>query len=168
MKRPKITSALLISKYLQGKYLLSKVLLACSLLFSSLAAHAESLWHRDQGEITLPADYRPGYKPSVNFIVEQDIETGTFIAHPETQARFNRLWMNQSQDKTGKQAEKALLKIGAKALYKMMYQRSKSAKSFLPDEEGKLSLNSDYKKYKLDYDVHVRSSSLTLGMNVEF
>ncbi len=163
MKRPKINSA-----HPQSKQLLVKAFVAIGFLCSCLATQADSLWQRDQGEITLPADYRPGYKPSVNFLVEEDIETGTYIAHPETQARFNRLWMNQNQHKTGKQAQKALVKLGAKALYKMLYKRSDAAQNFLPNEEGKLSLNANYKKYKMDYDVHVRSSSLTLGMNVKF
>lgn len=163
MKRPQITSA-----FQQSKYLLLKTLATVGLLAASVYSQAQPLWGQDRGDITLPADYRPGYKPSIKLLVEEDVETGTYIAHPETQARFNRLWMNQEQHKTGKQAQKALVKMGAKALYKMVYQRSKAAKNFLPNEEGKIALKSNYKKYKLDYDVHLRSSSLAVGMNMKF
>jgi hypothetical protein len=151
----------------QGKNLMQGALVIALFSCCSTMTLGQSFQSGDAGEITLPADYHPGYRPTLHFIIEQDQESGTFEALPSAQARFNRQWMNQKRDMVGKQAEKELLQLGLKALYKAVYQRSKVASRYLPDEEGRLSLQSS-RRYETDYSVHVRSDSLRLGMQFKF
>ncbi|WP_372864277.1 hypothetical protein [Spongiibacter sp.] len=137
--------------------------IAAALLCSVSQAETSSVY---DGELTLPADHRPGYQPTLRFCIEEDQTSGSFIAHSATQARFNRIWMNQHQAKTGKAAKKELIKLGAKALYRALHKRA--SMSFLPDEEGRVKLGKPNKHFAVDYNLHLRSSSLALGVAVNF
>lgn len=118
------------------------------------------------GELTLPADYQPGYQPTLRFCIERDATTGDFIALNASEARFNRIWMNQHQAKTGKAAQKELIKLGAKALYRALYTRS--SMGFLPDENGRVHLAKKHSNFAVDYRLHLRSSSVAFGFAVNF
>ncbi len=144
---------------------LQRALLAASAALLCTLAQAEAKNFND-GELTLPADHRPGYQPTLRFCIEKDENSGSFIAHSTTQARFNRIWMDQHQAKTGDAAKKELIKLAAKALYRSLHKRA--SMSFLPDEEGRVKIGKRNKHFAVDYNLHLRSSSLALGVAVNF
>ena len=116
--------------------------------------------------LTLPADHQPGYRPTLRYCVELDEVSGNFVAHNANEARFNRIWMNQHQAKTGSAAQKELIQLGAKALYRMIHRRM--SLSYLPDEEGRVQLAQQSQSVNIDYRIHLRSSSLALGFELNF
>lgn len=116
--------------------------------------------------LTLPADHQPGYQPTLRYCVELDEVSGNFVAHNANEARFNRIWMNQHQAKTGSAAQKELIKLGAKAIYRLLHQRI--SLSYLPDEDGRVQLAHSRQSVDIDYRIHLRSSSLALGFELNF
>ena len=144
---------------------LQRVILALVATLLCTLAHAGKSNSYD-GELTLPADHRPGYQPTLRFCIEKDEMTGSFIAHSATEARFNRIWMNQHRAKTGNAAKKELIKLGAKALYRAIHKRA--SMNFLPDENGRVRVAKSSKNFAVDYNLHLRSSSLAFGVAVNF
>lgn len=144
---------------------LQRVILALAATLLCTLAHAGKSNSYD-GELTLPADHRPGYQPTLRFCIEKDELTGSFIAHSATEARFNRIWMNQHRAKTGNAAKKELIKLGAKALYRAIHKRA--SMNFLPDENGRVRVAKSSKNFAVDYNLHLRSSSLAFGVAVNF
>lgn len=141
------------------------ILLACGLM--PCAVLSDNWGEESVNDFTVPKGQKLNYRPTISFCIERDETTGKFQAFNANQARFNRVWMEQSNAKQGSEATKALLKMGFKALYKSFHDRSASAKRYLPDEEGRVA-GSSFDRYDTDYSVHVRSDSLILGVALAF
>ena len=146
----------------------------CKLLLLTLGgtvlvspAVAEQLPGQGYNGHTLPQEQYLGYRPSVTLFVEMDIETGRYQAIDANQAKFDRAWMDQDNAKVGNDAVKALIKVAGKALYRRLYQLGNAKRYHLPDEEGRINLNSD-DFYDLDYRLNVSSNSLSVGMVMSF
>lgn len=118
-------------------------------------------------DITLPHGQKLGYQPTLSFCIERDNATGNFHAFNANQARFNQIWMDQDNAKQGKDAIRALVKMGIKHLYKSFHERSSGAKRFLPNEDGSIAIPR-FSQYETDYSLRVRSDSLTLGVAMTF
>lgn len=118
-------------------------------------------------DITPPKNEQLTYRPTISFCIKRNQTTGQFQAFNANQARFKRIWMDQNIAKQGSDATKALIKMGLKALYKSFHDRSAGAKRYLQDEEGRVATSS-FDRYSTDYQVHVRSDSLTLGVALAF
>ncbi len=145
----------------------SRTISRCA-LFALFSVAMSSAVHAQQGGhwLTLPSDHEPGYRPTLRYCVELDEVSGNFVAYNANEARFNRIWMDQHQAKTGSAAQKELLKLGAKALYRMIHRHM--SLSYLPDEEGRVQLAQQRQSVDIDYRVHLRSSSLALGFELNF
>ena len=141
------------------------ILLSCGLL--PCAVYADDWGKESANDITLSRHEKLNYHPTITFCIERDESTGKFQAINANQARFNRVWMDQNTAKHGSDATKALLKMAVKAVYKSFHDRSAGAKRYLPDEEGRVSV-AGYNQYETDYQIHLGSDSLTLGLAVAF
>lgn len=158
-----IISRIAVSLISRGKLLL--LTLSGTVLASP--AFAEPLPVQSYNGHTLPQEQYLGYRPSVTLFVEMDIETGRYQAIDANQAKFNRAWMDQDNAKIGNAAVKALIKVAGKALYRRLYQLGNAERYHLPDEDGRINVNSD-DFYELDYRLHVSSDSLSVGMVMNF
>ncbi|MFT7404560.1 hypothetical protein [Zhongshania sp.] len=141
------------------------LLLTCGLIPGT--AVGDNWASESVNDITPPKDEQLTYRPTISFCIERNQTTGQFQAFNANQARFNRIWMDQNTAKRGSDATKTLIKMGLKALYKSFHDRSAGAKRYLPDEEGRVAM-SRFDRYQTDYQVHVRSDSLTLGVALAF
>lgn len=140
-------------------------LLTCGLIPCTTVA---GVWDTESiNDITPSKNEKLNYRPTISFCIERDQTTGQFQAFNANQARFNRIWMDQKTAKHGNDATKALMKMGLKALYKSFHDRSAGAKRYLPDEDGRVAM-STFNRYQTDYQIHVRSDSLTLGVALTF
>lgn len=139
--------------------------LACAVIVSPAAAQTFEADSRYQGH-TLPQASYAGYQPSIQVFVEQDA-SGQFHAINAEHARFNRAWMDQDRAKVGNDAIKALLKIAAKHLYRVAYQRGGADRFYLPNEEGRIPLRDD-DGVDMDYRLHLSSNEVMVGFEMSF
>ena len=141
--------------------------LLAGLLSLPLLCHSAAAEHFPGSFRQLPAapSYLDGYRPTLQFCIELDEESGRYQALSASEARFNRSWLEEDQALSGNDAQKALLKMGLRALYQSFYQRSAGAQQFLPDQDGKIKLKRS-RVPSMNYRVNVSGDSLRLGMEL--